>query len=524
MTTDIRSDSLILPREYNAASHFVDRHVEEGRGAKTAFIDDQVACTYDQLAENVNRAGNMLRTLGAEMETRVMMCMLDTVEFPAVFWGAIKAGVVPVPVNTLLTSRDYDYMLRDCRARILIVSDALLEKFEPILDAQPHLKQVVVAGSEQTARPRLADLMQDAPAELSPAPTTSDDIAFWLYTSGSTGQPKGAVHIQSDLIQTAVLYGERVLGIREDDLVFSAAKLFFAYGLGNGMSFPLHVGATTVLHAGRPTPDAVMGLVNERNVSLFYAVPTLFGAILADERFLKTPVFSRLRLCVSAGEALPEEIGNAWKAKYGVDILDGLGSTEMLHIFLSNSPGDVRYGTSGKPVPGYDLKLVDEDGEPVPVGEIGELLVSGPSSAIAYWNQREKSRSTFEGRWTRSGDKYVMDADGYYHYSGRTDDMLKVAGNWVSPFEVESALIAHQSVREAAVVGQEDENGLTKPKAYVVLKENAAAGEDAASELQQFVKDRLAPYKYPRWIHFVEDLPKTATGKIQRFKLRNGGS
>ena len=522
-----------LPREYNAALEFIDANLAKGRAEKTAFIDETGRYTYGALAERVNRAGNALRALGAGLETRVLMCMLDGIDFPAVFWGAIKAGCVPIPVNTLLTAGDYAYLLRDSRARIVVVSEALLDRFAPALADQPHVERVVAgngtpghqreaaAGSEAPGYERLADLLAAACTRLDAAPTTCDDVAFWLYTSGSTGTPKGSMHLHRDLIATAEHYGMATLGIREDDLVYSAAKLFFAYGLGNAMTFPFYVGATTVVLAGRPTPDAVTALLREHRPTIFYGVPTLYGAMLAQPPgggHGAGP--SRLRLAVSAGEALPAEIGAAWEERFGAPILDGLGSTEMLHIFLSNREGDVRYGTSGKAVPGYMLKVVTETGEPAAPGEIGELWVNGGSSAVAYWSQREKSLDTFHGPWTRTGDKYVVDEEGYYHYCGRTDDMLKVSGQWVSPFEVESALLGHEAVLEAAVVAAEDERGLVKPKAFVVVREGVEANPELAAVLQEFVKDRLAPFKYPRWIAFATELPKTATGKIQRFKLR----
>ena len=521
-----------MPREYNAAVEFIDANLAKGRAERTAFIDAAGRHTYGVLAERVNRAGNALRTLGACIETRVLMCMLDDLDFPTVFWGAIKAGCVPIPINTLLTSNDYAHLLRDSRARIVVVSEVLLDRFGPALADQPHVEHVVVAdgdpggdaeatkGTCGTERHRLADLLAAASPRLDAAPTTCDDVAFWLYTSGSTGTPKGSMHLHRDLVTTAVHYGVGTLGIRKDDLVYSAAKLFFAYGLGNGMTFPFYVGATAVVLAGRPTPDAVMALLSEHRPTIFCGVPTLYGAMLALQPGGSGDISPRLRLAVSAGEALPAEIGAAWEERFGAPILDGLGSTEMLHIFLSNREGDVRYGTTGKAVRGYRLKLIDETGEPAAPGEMGELWVSGDSSAVAYWNQREKSLATFHGPWTRTGDKYVVDEDGYYHYCGRTDDMLKVGGQWVSPFEVESALLGHESVLEAAVVAAEDEQGLIKPKAFVVLKQDVEGDAVLAASLQEFVKDRLAPFKYPRWIEFASDLPKTATGKIQRFKLR----
>jgi 4-hydroxybenzoate-CoA ligase/benzoate-CoA ligase len=519
---DLRSQppKVVLPRRYNAAVDFVDRNIDAGNGDKTAFIDDLGSYTYAEVHERVNKCGNVLTSLGAMQEQRVFMLQLDTIDFPAMFFGAIKAGLVPVAANTLLTASDYDYMLRDSRARILVVSAALLPVVAPILEGLPHLEKVIVTGEGDAAgHDRLDDLMAAASTELEPAETTPDDVAFWLYSSGSTGRPKGAPHLHGDIINTAVLYGMAVLGIERDDIVYSAAKLFFAYGLGNGMTFPMAVGATAVLMAGRPTPEDVMAQVKDNNATIFYGVPTLFAGILADSEIDRSSSSESLRICVSAGEALPEDIANRWKDRFGVDILDGIGSTEMLHIFLSNAPGNIRYGSTGKPVPGYDCRLVDDDNNDVAQGEIGDLLVSGPSSAPYYWNNREKSLATFEGRWTRTGDKYMQDEDGYFIYAGRSDDMLKVSGIWVSPFEVESALMAHPDVLEVAVVGRADDDELIKPEAFVVLQEGESSSEKA-SELQQFVKDRLAPYKYPRWIEFVDELPKTATGKIQRFKLR----
>jgi len=515
-----RPATIDIPGEYNAAAEFIDAHLPAGRGAKTAFIDDAGAYSYAELAERVNRAGNALRELGVGQETRVMICVLDTVDFPAVFWGAIKIGAVAIPVNTLLTTDDYRYLLKDSRAQVLVVSDALYERFAPILGGAPALREVVIAGGARAGHASLDALLSAAATQLEAAPTRADEVAFWLYTSGSTGTPKGAMHLHRDLICTAVHYGCGVLGIREDDVVFSAAKMFFAYGLGNTLSFPLLVGATAVVTAARPTPDAVLGVLRVHQPSIFYGVPTLYAAILADAGNDRSKASARLRLCVSAGEALPREVGVRWEERFGAEIIDGLGSTEMLHIFLSNAPGAVHYGTSGVAVPGYELRVVDEQDRPVAPGEIGELLVKGDSAAMAYWNQRAKSVNTFQGHWTRTGDKYIVDEQGLYTYSGRTDDMLKVGGVWVSPFEVESALIAHDKVLEVGVIGVPDEHELIKPMAYVVLKDAGDAGEATAAELQRFVKDRLAPYKYPRWIEFVEALPKTATGKVQRFKLR----
>lgn len=512
------------PRDFNAVVHFIQRHKVEGRGDRVAVIDDTGRYSYAELGERVSRFANLLREKGVGMEDRVALCLLDTIDFPTAFWGAIQAGAVPIPLNTLLTTKDYDYMLRDSRARVLVVSALLYEKVEPVLATLPHLRTVIVSGgavgSDVGGHERLDALLSAAPATKEVAATTSDDIAFWLYSSGSTGKPKGTMHLHRNLLATAENFGRAVLGIREEDVLFSAAKLFFAYGLGNGMSFPFHAGATVVLMWERPTPDSVMRTIATHRPTVFFGVPTLYGSILAAPTEIRDRRSDRLRLCVSAGEALPEDVGRRWESQYGVPILDGLGSTEMLHIFLSNRYGEVQYGTSGRAVPGYRVAVVDDEGREVPVGELGELVVSGASAAVGYWNQREKSLKTFRGPWTHTGDKYYQDADGYYHYAGRIDDMLKVSGNWVSPTEVESTLISHPAVLEAAVIGSSDEAGLVKPKAYVVLKDGFAENDHIRQELQQFVKSRLAPYKYPRWLIFLDTLPKTATGKVQRFKLR----
>jgi benzoate-CoA ligase len=511
----VRSDPF---QYYNAAVDLIERNLVT-RPDKIAYIDDHGSYAYAQLAERVNRCANVLRTLGLAMEARLMLCLTDTIDFPSAFLGAIKAGIVPIAVNTLLTSSDYDFILHDSRAQALVVSESLLATFKPILNDQPFLKHVVISGGNVSTYPQLADLMATANPAFAAARTRPDDACFWLYSSGSTGTPKGTVHVQTSMIQTAELYGQAILGIQEGDVVYSAAKLFFAYGLGNALSFPLSVGATTVLLGERPTPASVSRILQRYRPTVFYGVPTLYSALLACADLPKREELN-LRCCVSAGEALPPDLGRRWLERTGVDILDGLGSTEMLHIFLTNRPGDVRYGTSGKPVPGYEIRLLDEEGKPVAKGEIGELQVAGPTGAAFYWNNREKSRNTFLGSWTRSGDKYIESHDGYFTYCGRADDMLKVSGIWVSPFEVEAALASHDAVLEAAVVGHPDENGLIKPKAFVVLREGMRAAPELAAVLQQYVKTRLAPYKYPRWIEFIPELPKTATGKIQRFKLR----
>jgi 4-hydroxybenzoate-CoA ligase len=511
------------PRIYNAAADLVDRHAAVGRAAKAAFIDPAETLSYSELKARSSRMANLLSTYGIPREARVALLLLDTVDFPVAFWGAIKAGVVPVCLNTLLTAEQYAYILADSRAKALFVSPQLLPVVQPVLGQLPFLRHVFVAGGEPPAfalsfRGELG--FQQPEAEI--ADTCADETAFWLYSSGSTGMPKGVRHVHSSPMETARLTGQGCLGMGEDDVVYSAAKLFFAYGLGNAMTFPLSVGATAVLRPERPTPDLVFATLKQYQPTFFFGVPTLYAALLAHPQGARESGSARLRVCVSAGEALPAEVGKAFAARFGVDILDGVGSTEMLHQYVCNSPGALKYGTSGRPVPGYEVRLVDEQGREVADGEVGEMLVKGPSAADGYWNQREKSRATFEGGWTRSGDKYTRDAEGFYTYQGRTDDMFKVSGIWVSPFEVESALIGHAAVLEAAVVPKQDADGLLKPKAFVVLKPGETAGNGLPDELKEQVKAKAGMHKYPRWIEFVEGLPKTATGKIQRFKLREG--
>ncbi|GGF43399.1 4-hydroxybenzoate-CoA ligase [Mameliella alba] len=503
----------------NAAIYFVDRHVDEGRADKVAFREAdgrKRSLTYGALAEQTGRFAGALYRHGVRREERIAMIVQDQVEFPVIFWGALKAGAIPVPLNTLLSASVYESILGDSRASILVVSEKLWETVKPAIQDNRFLRAVVVIGEAPEGTESYQDFIAGAPVE-DPVEAFDDEMAFWLYSSGSTGQPKGVRHVHSSLKATADTFGAQVLGIREEDTVYSVAKIFFAYGLGNAMSFPMAVGATTVLLSGRPTPDVVFAILEAERPTLFCGVPTLYAAMNAAMDKSGVPAHA-MRLCTSAGEALPKEVGERWFRMTGAEIVDGVGSTEMLHIFLSNRPGEIVYGTSGTPVPGYEVRLVDEHDEDVPEGEVGELLVRGPSAADGYWNRRHKSRSTFEGHWTRTGDKYECTAEGRYVYCGRTDDMFKVSGIWVSPFEVEQALIEHPAVLEAAVVACADEKGLDKPKAFIVLKEGQEAA--AVDGLKEFVKEKIGMWKYPRWIEVVEDLPKTATGKIQRFKLR----
>lgn len=521
-------DDFTARQPYNAATDFVDAHIVGGRADKMAFVDPERTLTYGELHARSVRFGNALRELGLEQEDRVGLLLHDAVDYPVAFWGALRAGIVAIPLNTYLTVPQYAYILADSRASALIATAPLAQVIWPIVDRLPHLTTLVLVGAskgDKAAFPGrevhlFEDLLADASDEPFTAETLTDEVAFWLYTSGSTGDPKGVKHVHSSLMATAKLFGQGVLGIAENDVVHSASKLFFAYGLGNAMSFPLSVGATAALWPHRPSPEGVFEMMREHRPTIFYAVPSLYTALLARSEIGKGVGSDRLRICVSAGEALPAHIGKRWRKVVGVDVLDGIGSTELLQTFLSNRPGDVRYGSTGKPVPGYEARVVDEQGRDLGVDEIGELIVRGPSAGEGYWNQRAKSRCTFVGEWTYTGDKYRRDAEGYYYYCGRTDDMFKVSGMWVSPFDVETALASHEAVLEAAVIGREDADGLIKPKAFIVLKEGYAADDSLLEKLKLHVKQQTGPWKYPRWIDVRCDLPRTATGKIQRYKLR----
>jgi benzoate-CoA ligase len=504
--------------DFNLARDLIARNAS--RPDKVAFIDDEGALTYGLLADGLRRMAAALLALGVRREERVLLLMHDATDWPVAFLGAMHAGIVPVAVNTLLTADDYAYMLAHSRAQAVLVSAALLPVLEQAMAAGPHeVRHVIVSRPRAalgTGHLDLSALLAAHPPQAQAAAVGPDAPGFWLYSSGSTGRPKGTVHSHGNAWWTAELYGSGVLGLTNSDVCFSAAKLFFAYGLGNALTFPLAVGATTVLMAERPTPEAVFRRWTQHRPTVFFGAPTGFAGMLASPALPPREAVA-LRLVSSAGEALPADIGERFRAHFGVDIVDGIGSTEMLHIFLSNTPQRVRYGSTGWPVPGYTIELRGDDGRPVPDGETGDLYIQGPSAALMYWGNREKSRETFQGAWTRSGDKYLRNPDGSYTYAGRSDDMLKVSGIYVSPFEVEATLVQHPAVLESAVIGVNDAQGLTKTKAYVVLKPGASATEE---ELKAFVKDRLAPYKYPRAIEFVDDLPKTATGKIQRFRLR----
>jgi len=514
---------IVLPKQFNAASYFIDRHIQEGRGDKVAIECGDACVTYRQLFENVNRLGNALRGLDVRIEERVCLLLLDGPEFAYSFFGAIKIGAVAVPLNTLLKPADYAYVLNDTRARVLIASPALLPQIQAILREEwRYLKTIVVTGDNDFADTlRFSDLLRGHPAELEAEPTSKDDVAFWLYSSGSTGFPKGCVHLQHDMVVSSVRYAQGILNMTENDRCFSAAKLFFAYGLGNSLYFPLFAGGTSILMAGPPRPAELYAVIKRHRPTLFFSVPSNYANLLAYQRGTGGDFdLSSIRYGISAGEQLPAPIFERFKERFGVEILDAIGSTEVLHMFIANRPGAVRPGSSGQIIPGFEARIVDEDNQAVRPGEVGNLLVKADSTCSHYWNQHERTKSSIEGEWIRTGDKYHQDEDGYFWYAGRADDMLKCSGVWLSPVEIESVLIEHEAVLEAAVIGREDGDQLLKPAACVVLREGIAPTHEMALALKEFVIQRLPVFKRPRWVEFFDELPKTSTGKLQRFKLR----
>ncbi|MDA8236123.1 MAG: benzoate-CoA ligase family protein [Clostridia bacterium] len=511
---------LEIPEKLNCAVEMVDKNIKLGRGQKIAILCQDQSFTYEDVYKEVNKFGNALRNLGVSLEDRVLLLLLDCQQYAFSFFGAIKIGAVPIPTNTMLKAKDYLYLLNDSRAKVAVVSEDLVPLIEEVRGELRFLQHLIVVGNAGPNQIAYEQLVANASTELEPADTGKDDVAFWLYSSGTTGSPKGTVHLQHDMLVATEYYAKGVLGINENDITFSVARLFFAYGLGNGLYFPFSVGATTVLNPERPEPKGIFEVIKRYKPTLFFCVPTAYGAMLQMADKLPEVDMSSIRHCVSAGEALPKPIFEAWHKKFNLTILDGIGSTEILHIFISNQPGDIKPGSTGKPVPGYEAKIVDADGNRLPAMEVGILMIKGDSIAAYYWNKHEKSKETFHGPWINTGDNYYMDEDGYYWYVGRGDDMIKAGGIWVSPLEVENTILEHDSVQECGVVGAIDKDNLEKPKAFIVLKEGIEASEELAKEIQNYVKSRIALYKYPRWIEFVSDLPKTATGKTMRYVLK----
>ncbi|MCX8023055.1 MAG: benzoate-CoA ligase family protein [Syntrophorhabdaceae bacterium] len=510
-----------IPQYYNITDKLIDEKVRQGHGEKIAIYYKDKVYTYKKLQGMINRVGNALHMLGVHMEDRVMLVMNDSPEAVASFFGAIKIGAIPIPINYMYTADDFRYLLNNSRANTVILHEAYKDELYRWKDKFLYLKNnIVVYPESKNGHISFWDLVNGCSDELDVAYTTVDDMAFWNYTSGSTGVPKAAVHLQHDVFTCLDNYAKGVLGLNADDIVFSASKFFFAYGLGNSLFYPFGVGGSVVLMPDRPMPDKVMETIETYRPTVFFGIPTLYASILQINNVEKKYDLSSLRICVSAGEALPKEIFYEWKKRFNIEILDGVGSTELLHIFISNRPGDVKPGSCGKIVPGYSARIVDDEGKDLPDGEVGTLLVKGDSIAAYYWRHHEKTKTSMLGEWFNTGDKYYRDKEGYYYYCGRNDDMLKVGGIWVSPIEVEEAILSHPAVFQAAVVPYKDENDLIKPKAYVVLKNGYKPGEELAREIQMYVKSSIAPYKFPRKIEFIKEMPMTATGKIQRYKLR----
>jgi benzoate-CoA ligase family protein len=506
-----------LPEIYNAATTFIDNNIAEGRGGTVAIYYEDQKITYQEVFEKVNRTGNALKELGIGLENRVLVILPDSPEFAYSFFGAIKIGAVAVPTNPWMFAKDYEYLINDSRAQAIVVHESTLPEIEKIRDATPFLKHIIVVGTPRGKALAYEGMIAGASEKLEAEKTTRDDVCFWGYTSGSTGMPKGAVHLQHDMITISDLFVKPVLGMNEKDLCFSASKMFFSYGLGNSLYFPFRFGASTVLWPEKPDPEKILQVIERYKPNFFFSVPTLFARFLRVE---KKYDLSSLRICLSSGEPLPPAIFHQWKERTGLELLDVVGSTEATHDFLANRPGRAKAGSSGEVTPAFEAKIVDDEGREVPVGEVGNLLVRGDATAPYYWNKHEQTKRMMLGEWLKTGDTYYCDADGYYWYCGRSDDMMKVGGLWVSPIEIENTLMEHPAVLESGVIGAADSDGLMKPKAYVVLKSEYKPSDQLRVGLQNLVKSKLAPYKYPRWVEFVDDLPKTVTGKIQRFRLR----
>ena len=506
----------IKKNKYNAAYDLLIRNIDKNPD-KIAFIDNNNSITYQELFRKVKAFSYSIKKYQIKENDRIILCMHDSIEYPIVFLGLIWSGIIPICINTMLPKKDYAYMLEDSEAKAIITLSDFKNSFLSIIENKKNKPLLISDDNDELNC--LNKLINQAENSIeNPYDSNENDVAFWLYSSGSTGTPKGTLHIHKSLIATANTYAKKIIKINKNDICFSAAKLFFAYGLGNALTFPMSIGATSILMAGRPTAESVSNIIKKYSVTLFFGVPTLYAALLSSN--ININDYQSLRLSISAGEALPAHLCEKWKKLLGISILDGIGSTEMLHIFISNSIEDTIPGASGRPVEGYKARLINDDGKEAFDDEIAELEVQGPSSAISYWKKPEKSKLTFKENWVKTGDKYIRNKDGIYTYCGRVDDMMKVSGQYVSPFEVEAALQNHKDVLEAAVVGEKDINGLIKPKAFIVLNENVSTSKNLELELTNHVKSQLTPFKYPRSYEFIDTLPKTATGKIQRFKLR----
>ena len=506
----------IKNNKYNAAYDLLIRNIDKNPD-KIAFIDNNNSITYQELFRKVKAFSYSIKKYQIKENDRIILCMHDSIEYPIVFLGLIWSGIIPICINTMLPKKDYAYMIEDSEAKAIITLSDFKNSFLSIIENKKNKPLLISDDNDELNC--LNKLINQAENSIeNPYDSNENDVAFWLYSSGSTGTPKGTLHIHKSLIATANTYAKKIIKINKNDICFSAAKLFFAYGLGNALTFPMSIGATSILMAGRPTAESVSNIIKKYSVTLFYGVPTLYAALLSSN--ININDYQSLRLSISAGEALPAHLCEKWQKLLGISILDGIGSTEMLHIFISNSIEDTIPGASGRPVEGYKARLINDDGKEAFDDEIAELEVQGPSSAISYWKKPEKSKLTFKENWVKTGDKYIRNKDGIYTYCGRADDMMKVSGQYVSPFEVEAALQNHKDVLEAAVVGEKDINGLIKPKAFIVLNENVSTSKNLELELTNHVKSQLTPFKYPRSYEFIDTLPKTATGKIQRFKLR----
>ncbi|MDT7809611.1 MAG: hypothetical protein QOJ70_3424 [Acidobacteriota bacterium] len=508
-----------FPERFRMSDYFLYHNLEEGREGKVCLYYDDETYTYAEAARMSNRAGGALRELGLRVEDRVLIALPDCPEFVWTWFGTNRAGGVITMVNPLLPAEDYRYYLEYTRARVAVIHESLLDNFEQAADRSKHLRSVLVVGKEHGHFHSFAEALGAQGDELEPAEMSRDDVAIWLFTSGSTGHPKGAVHLQHDLPYNTECYAKGVLGVNENDLTVSVPKLFFGYATGTNLLFPFAVGGATALFPERSTPEKMFEMIERYRPTILTSVPTMINSMLAADGAGARDL-SSLRMCLSAGEALPAELYRRWVERFGVEIYDGIGSAEMFHIYITNRPGDVKPGSLGRIVEGYEAEVVDAEGHALPAGEMGTLRVKGDSAALCYWQAHDKSKQTFAGDWCTTGDQFHFDAEEYYWYHGRTDDMLKVSGVFVAPAEIENCLLQHDAVLEAAVVGHDTGDRLIKPKAFVVLREGFAPGEELSRSIKEFVKSRLALYKYPRWVEFVPSLPKNDRGKIDRKRLK----